>query len=811
MSGCPCDVIVFPPERRIAAGLAAFERQTAIFPEWRVALLAAVRRYPALANWRARDVDDFGRMWLEAAAYTLDVISFYDEVFSHEGFVRSAVLPESLRGLVALLGYIPRPAVAASVLLAALAEGRKPVLLPAGTAFRSGAFEGNPPQVFELTAPATIDPALNAWTMKPVRPTVLQASGTYSNDYLLAKAGSTSLKKDEVVLVTAPNYTAIFETTAVEPYAGVDGETYTKISLNRSVGMPGSTAVSGIRLKKPAQTAAPFTLPPDPSGSIGLFFSDENSYILLDSVYRQIRRGQYILVSRDSEYRWYEVILASELLWPVGEEITTEIEDENGGISTITAPAPEVPVTLLVLDSILDDETRSSKGAEAADWSSAAAEELTIHFGMAPAGDVTVEALTTLASTDPLIALPPLQAPAASASGQFLLEDGDGNGVSVAGALDFTSGALTLAQDAGWSPDLRVPVKLYGNVITAVRGETVTGEVLGLGNGAIANQEFFLKKSPLTYLTSTAVGNTSGVAGTLRVWVDGIEWFEVPSFFGVTAEAEVFLARPDAQGKARIIFGDGVRGKRLRSGSLVTASYRFGAGAAAPPAGSITQIARSAPGLKAIRGPLAAVGGGDADPPEDVRVNAPRSALLLGRAVSLADLEAAAARQPGVEAVKAEWRWNKEKQRPVAQIYYIGDAGLESAIRATLAGLTEEYTPIDVDLAEPLERELSLDIAVNERYLDEVVLPAVRAALLDDETGLLSRENIGIGAPLFRSRIYERVLSVPGTDSVRSILLDGEPFPGEDAVTGQTYGITPGAGRYFDFEAGGLILNGSTS
>ena len=240
MSGCPCDVIIFPLAKQIDAGLSAFERQTAIFPEWRAAMLAAIRRYPALAQWRVRAADDFGRMFLEAAAYTLDVVSFYDEVFSHEAFVRSAVLPASLRDLIALLGYIPRPAVAASVLLAAFAEGRKPVVLPAGTAFRSGAFDGNPPQVFELIAPAPIDPLGNVWTMKPVRPTTLQSSGTYTKDYLLAKAGSTSVKKEEAVLLTASGYTEAFETTAVEPYPGVDRETYTKITFNRSIQMAGS-------------------------------------------------------------------------------------------------------------------------------------------------------------------------------------------------------------------------------------------------------------------------------------------------------------------------------------------------------------------------------------------------------------------------------------------------------------------------------------------------------------------------------------------------------------------------------------------
>jgi predicted phage baseplate assembly protein len=799
--------------KRIQAGLIDFERQTALFPEWRAAMLAAIRKHAALADWRARAVDDFGRMWIEAAAYTLDVVSFYDEVFSHDSYVRSAILPESLRDLIGLLGYIPRPAVAASVLLAAIAEGRKPVTLPSGTAFRSGAFDGNPPQVFELTAPATIEPALNSWTLQPVRFTTLPSEDTYNEqDFLLVKAGTASVKKDEVVLLTAPDYASAFKVLAVDPHTGADGESHTKLTLNRGLLMLSSTPISAMRLQKPVQTAGPFTLPSESGPAISEAYMEGawlpyGNEIVLDSVYRQIRAGQFVLVSRESEYRWFRVKAAREVLWASGSEVSTEIENSDGTTSTITAPAPLAPVTVIGLEGFLSEPWHSSE-VSPANWSAVAPEELTIHFGMIPAGEITVEARIELASSDPLIALPPRATPV-SAPGRFLMEDANGDGLAMSASLDFTNGALTLAQGESWEPPFRVPLKLYGNVIDAVRGETVSNEVLGVGDGSIANQQFSPKKSPVTYLTSSA--STSGVAGTMRVSVDGIEWKEVPSFFGVAADAEVFIVRLDEDGKATITFGDGVRGKRLRTGSVVTASYRFGAGAAAPPPGSITQIARSAPGLKSIRGPVAAFGGGDAEAPEDVQTNGPRSALLLGRAVSLLDLEAAAARQPGVEAVQAEWRWNEEKQRPVAQIYYIGDAGLEPAIQAALSGLTEEYTPIAVDPAEPLPRELSLDIAIDELYLEDDVLPAVRTALIDDATGLLSRENIGIGAALFRSRIYERVLSVAGTTSVRSVLVDGEPFPGDDAVTGQTYGITPGAGRYFDFETGGLILNGRAS
>src|SRR5262252_8908139 len=136
---CPCDQLIFPPPQVIPAGLSALPRQIASFPEFREAMLARILSEPALLQWRARRSDDFGVMLLEMWAYVCDSISFYDEVIADESYVRTASLRPSLRKLVALLGYVPRPAVGATVDLAVIAQGRQYVTLPKGTGFRSGA------------------------------------------------------------------------------------------------------------------------------------------------------------------------------------------------------------------------------------------------------------------------------------------------------------------------------------------------------------------------------------------------------------------------------------------------------------------------------------------------------------------------------------------------------------------------------------------------------------------------------------------------------------------------------------------------
>ena len=121
MNTCRCDTFEHPTQLLIPAGLSELPRQIAGFPEFRRALLAAIRRYPALSNWRGRSVDDFGIMLLEMWAYVADVQAFYDQVLANESYVRTARQRSSLRRLTGRLGYVPKPAVAADVSLAILA------------------------------------------------------------------------------------------------------------------------------------------------------------------------------------------------------------------------------------------------------------------------------------------------------------------------------------------------------------------------------------------------------------------------------------------------------------------------------------------------------------------------------------------------------------------------------------------------------------------------------------------------------------------------------------------------------------------
>jgi hypothetical protein len=181
-----------------------------------------------------------------------------------------------------------------------------------------------------------------------------------------------------------------------------------------------------------------------------------------------------------------------------------------------------------------------------------------------------------------------------------------------------------------------------------------------------------------------------------------------------------------------------------------------------------------------------------------MREFAPKSALVLGRAVSIQDLEALAAGVTGVRAVAASWRWHAVKQRAVAQIYYLGEPEVAVEVSQRLRSLADPALAVAVQPALPIPVWLTIDVLVAREYRAEDVEVAIRDALLNPDHGLLAPENIGIGKPLFRSRIFETVLSVPGAKGIRGIFIYWFPF--------FIYALNPGADAYFDLELGQLSL-----
>ena len=732
-SCCPCDEIAFPPEPDIAAGLARLPRQVLGFPEYRHAMLAQARLRTSLTDWRAREGDDLGLMMLEWWAYVFDVVAFYDSEIAQNLYLRTATDLGALRRLVGIIGYHLRPGIAAEAYIAAVADPGPAILIPKGTAFRSEAFGSEPPQVFESDTDATTSAHTNKWTLASVQRMAAQAG-----DRLLFDINTLRLTRGALAVFTWGSTTSIATVTAINPIRAVDGKSYADLTTDPPVSIAAGIDITSVVARTPTASAGINRLDTTPVTA---------TTILLDAIYPQIAAGQDLVLSGASG---------------------TELHSIAGVTIAATTPSsstiPALPATELTISPSLTSV-----------WTSDAS--LTVHFQLVDAGHLARPAEIRIQRGDlnPAVALAgvvePLDTPA---PGPFLLQDRDKNGAKLDGTVNVTSaGAGTLVPSSSTDPFAAAmipPVDIYGNVLHIVRGEMVAYELLGSGDASVAFPSFKLKKKPLTY---TAEGSArDGRRSSLAVRVNGILWHEVPSFFGMNPDDSIFIVRQDENGDSFVTFF------KLPTGvNNVTASYRFGAGLAKPPANTLSQIVRPVKGLARVINPVAAFGGADADRIEDIRKNGPDSALTLGRAVSLADFEALA-RGYGVVNVSAGWAWDPSRQRAVVKLWFISDSGdIAQALKNFLLAQADPNVPLVASSATPVPTNVVLDIITDPNYEPDAVQTALIAALSDPNTGLFSHRNVPIGGTIFRSAIFAATSAVAGVTAINGMTVNGSPAP----------------------------------
>jgi predicted phage baseplate assembly protein len=404
---------------------------------------------------------------------------------------------------------------------------------------------------------------------------------------------------------------------------------------------------------------------------------------------------------------------------------------------------------------------------------------------------------TTFPASGPVTvsAVAPATFPGVGAGANVQLEDSLGVGIGALASPGSGSSTLSLSMFSSSPAGLRAPLRLLFDLVSVSRGETLSLEVLGSGDATKPGQEFVLAKAPLTYLAGESASGT-GYTSTLRVWVDGVEWTEVQSFYGQSPKATVFVTREDEAGKTHVLFGDGSNGARLTSGAgNVTASYRFGSGGDAPGAGSLTVVAKPLPNLKAIRNPVAVGGGSDPDPPEQIRRYAPRSVLTFGRAVSADDYETIAAQAPGVSRARSYWAWDPSDQRALVTIYVGDDAAAVDSARKALENADDPNRPVSVQAATPVPLRLALAVRIAADRLPDPVLAAVRAALVDPDRGVLGANVVRIGRPLFESRIDAACVDCPGVLAVHGLAVSVDRGSGFAVESG--FRIDPGQGGFF--------------
>jgi len=786
---CHCDLFIHPKPIANGPGRPSISYRGGDYAAFRHALLMApsvATGLPAeieLSQWRPNAEGDLALQMIEWWAYLADILTFYNERHANEAYLGTAQLPESVNSLIRVLGYRPRPGIGATATLAGLVNGPIGLTLPKGFQIQSKAGPGKEPQIFELDSDTVLDPIDSAVVEpEPVTQSLLQDESITLNGVVtavqtvLVKGVSTSIRKGDDLLIVqrgdilASTHYTLARVVALSQVKDAHGKANTKLYLHfpSTPKLPSGVHFTDYQLLKSKQSAHVWQLP-------------ANSVITanqvdLDSLTRDIAVADPILFHITGSAPKVEltgVDKYQEVVWYANPK------DYPGNLN----PDPSVPPQ--ATDKVVPipiPHTRLSFTHNITTIADSDRSKVLVRYGWHEVGEFIAVAATAVNKANG--ALHPTEGGSFPPGKPALVEDAKGYGAPAS----VTSGdTLQLEDSAG---DLTPPLRALFNTLTVTRGQTVSREILGSGNGSVPGQEFILKKSPVTYLMDASSQSGNNYKSTLQIWVDTVLWTEVASFYGQKSNAEVFITREDENGKTHVTFGDGINGARLpNSTNNIVATYRYGSGKTAPDSATLTTVLHPQPHLQAIRNPVAAGGGADPDPADQIRRYAPRSVLTFGRAVSADDYETIAAQAPGVARARSYWTWDDSEQRSVVKVYVGDNVGAVNAARTALAGAADPNRPITVVQATQSWLYMVLTLVINARYDHAVVVAAVRSALINPDVGILGSNVVRIGKSLFTSEIYEACLSVSGVMAVHGLAFEG-------SGVGTQYRYDPGEGGY---------------
>ena len=208
--------------------------------------------------------------------------------------------------------------------------------------------------------------------------------------------------------------------------------------------------------------------------------------------------------------------------------------------------------------------------------------------------------------------------------------------------------------------------------------------------------------------------------------------------------AQEFVVETEADGSARLRFGDNRFGLQPDEGAHLLASYRQGGGAAGNVGpDSITRLVSEdiniAPFVLAVRNPLPAQGGADPESADAVKLQAPEAFRTQERAVTEDDYARVAERHPQVQRAAARLRWTGSWYTMFVSIDRKGGAPLDDVFRALMLAHLDRYrlAGYDLDLRDPAFVPLDIELGI-------CVLPGYSAAAVKQR--LLSRLSNGLDA-----------------------------------------------------------------
>ncbi len=709
---------------------------------------------PPLRRWTSRESDDYGMALLDCWAIVADILTFYQERYANEAWLRTARRRASVRRLAGLVGHRLDPGAAAATYLAYALDDAARVTVPAGAQSQSVPDgEDETPQKFETAEALEAAAARNRLTVypppQPQQPPVTAGRSAST----LAEGSPVPAEGDRVIAFTHGG--SVAEVRAVE-------EVTTRaqrpvLAWAQPWGHDAERAfVAGRRLRLAGHAAPIRHVVSEPHGGGSQFldwsaeetdFAHDGAELELAGTVDDLEAGARLLVDSGGEVRLARV--------------TAVVSD------TVTVGPESGPATVATLDTAVSGDRRRTVVYELgpelalADWR--------LPDGPIPAGS---ELGLIAADADALD------------EGRLLLVDDDAGApllarVSAVAAEGHSGGALatvTLANPVGVGAPIDRDLDagsahVLGNVVAASHGETVAAETLGDGDASAARQAFELAKQPVTHLADP--GAPGGLDSSVEIRVDGVRWQRRERLYGAGPRDRVYATEVDDEQTMTVRFGDGRVGARLPTGrDNIGATYRVGLGTAgAVDAGQITTALDRPRGVDAVTNPLPATGGVDPERVDDARARAPAGVRTFDRAVSLADFADLAREYPGVAKALAVWVWDGEER--VVHLTLGGQDGhtLGTAlgdVRAFLDGRRDTTRGLRLDEFRPAPVAVEVTVEVADDHPRDDVAVAVRDALDD----LLAYPRQRFGQDVHRSEVYATAHDVNGVVAAYVEVLD---------------------------------------
>jgi hypothetical protein len=266
----------------------------------------------------------------------------------------------------------------------------------------------------------------------------------------------------------------------------------------------------------------------------------------------------------------------------------------------------------------------------------------------------------------------------------------------------------------------------------------------------------------------------------------------VPDLLDSSSSSRHFVLETDNDGRGQIRFGDGIYGMEPPDGSKIAISYRVGMGRAGnvgaeslvhlidPGDDTLPEIEAVSEEIpRPVRNPIAAWGGIDPEPIDEVKLLAPAAFHAEQvRAVTEEDYARAAEQMPEVSKAQATFRWTGSWHTVFITIDPAGrtevSPELLERVRSwvnsrTMAGYDLEidppiYVPLDVEIL----------VCVNQDHFRSDVEASLLTALSnmrlpDGRLCFFHPDNFTFGQPLYLSRLYAAVSAVEGVASAEVV------------------------------------------